>query len=225
VRQHGRLAAEAEPCRLELLHDRVACHAHLRWRPGAQIVLLPVDHDEAARGLQCGAQRLQVLRVVGDVMPRVADEDEINRAGGQLRVVGRREDGLHVGEARRSRLPVEMADHVGADIDRVHPARRTDVPGEAQREVARPGADVGHDLAARQVERGEHLARPLPLVALGVVQRGDVGLRVRVHAPDVLDGGRGARRGRLAALARRGGPGRHGKCGPRQRQRGQCHLN
>ena len=106
-----------------------------------------------------------------------------------------REERLHVRQLRGLRLRLEVREHVLADVDREHAPAGAHVARESQREIARPGADVGHALAVRGAR-----ARPEPPAA-----------SARRPAP-----GPRARRCRRRSRGGAGGPhGRSGRSAPR----------
>ena len=134
-----------------------------------------------------------------DVVPGVDDHEAVDRRVGQQRVVGIREHAHDVANARVAHAPVHVADHVRADVDRVHASRVAHGAREAQREVARAGADVRHHLARAEREGLQHLVRLLVGVALGILERGDVRHRVVVPVVHLLRCRGGLReRGRVA---------------------------
>ena len=59
----------------------------------------------------------------------------------------------------------EMPQHLGLDVDGVHPAGGRDGPGQPPREVAGAGAEIGDDVAGLQTHRPDDLVGLLFLVA------------------------------------------------------------
>ena len=59
-----------------------------------------------------------------------------------------------MGGLRIASAPVDVADHVGADVDRVDPALISDKMGQAKCEIACAGADVRDYFAGFYIQGG-----------------------------------------------------------------------
>ena len=103
------------------------------------------------------------------MVPDVADENAIDRSVRQQRVVQVGQDRDDVGRVGFAYAPVDVADHVGADVDGVDFALVADKVRQAECEIARAGADVGDRFAGLDVERAQDLMRFLIFIALGVL--------------------------------------------------------
>ena len=127
-------------------------------------------------------------------------------ASGSSGIVGVREDGDDVANAGIAQPAVEVPDHVRAHVHRVDAARVAHGAGEAEREVPRARADVGHHLALAQREGLQHLVRLLVRVPRRVVEGRDVRHRVPVEVVHLLLGrgglGEGAGAKRNGATSR-----------------------
>ncbi len=105
--------------------------------------------------------------VLAEFVVRVDHQDGIEFAGRQTRVVFRPVHHLHLPQAEISHPLPQLARGLAININRVNLAARANALGQMQREVSRPGANVGGARAGAQPERVHHLLGMLPLVALG----------------------------------------------------------
>ena len=103
------------------------------------------------------------------MVPDIADENAIHRSVRQKRVVGLGQDRDDVGRVGFAYAPVDMANHIGTDVDGVDFALGADEVRQTKGEIARAGADVGDHFTGLYIERGQHLMRFLIFIALGVL--------------------------------------------------------
>ena len=88
-----------------------------RGGPKGSSFFVEVDHDDLAAGFEHLFHQREIFRLILDMVPDVADEEAIDRLVRQQRIVQVGEDGDDVGRFGFADAPVDVADHVGADVD------------------------------------------------------------------------------------------------------------
>ena len=121
-------------------------------RAGAEAVLAKVHDADAAGWPQRLAHDLQPLDRLQELTVDADDQYRVDRIG-QLRIVLRAEHHGHVGEPLAPDAPLHRLDHGLLDVLGVDAAVRADAAGEAHREPAAAGAQVGDARAFVDAER------------------------------------------------------------------------
>ncbi len=102
---------------------------------------------------QCRDQPAQERDAPVHVVVRVDEHRRVTAPARQERVIIPTEHGRDVPHARAREPPAQHVEHGRLWIDGVDVAAWTNGARQPRREVARPRADLGHDLPAAQAER------------------------------------------------------------------------
>ena len=127
----------------------------------------------------------EIIGLVVHVVPDVDEQEPVDWLR-QQRIVRLGQDSGHVEKPGVPDARVQVADHVGADVDRVDVALGPDVVRETQREIPRPGAHVGDHLARSQGQRLNDFVRFLIGVAGRIFECRDVSRRIVVQPTNLV---------------------------------------
>src|SRR5262245_18931145 len=109
-------------------------------------------------------------------MPRIADEEPVNRPIKEERIIPRRKYRHDILKSQVANAAIHVQNHVGTDIDGVDSARIPDPPGKSKCKVAGPGTDISNNFALLEAERHQDFLRLLVGIPLGILQHLNVRL-------------------------------------------------